>query len=267
MEKKFEKSTFGGRLGSMLAVDFKRMLVSPFFRIMLGIALVIPILILVMTTSMGGAETINPQTGLPNPPMETFEYVWQAVSTPSNSGAMSMGLTGMCNLNLMYFALAVFVCVFVADDFRSGYAKNLFAVRAKKGDYIISKTLCAFVAGTMMILCFLLGSVIGGAIAGLPFTVEGITVANIVLCMLSKVFLVLVFAGIYVLTSVIAKQKTWLSMVLSFGVGMLLFMMIPMLTPLDATVMNVVLCLVGGSIFAVVLGMISRLILIKKDIL
>lgn len=266
MEKKFEKSTFGGRLGSMLAVDFKRMFVSRFFRIMLGVAFVIPILILVMTTAMDGSVSVNPQTG-EETVMEGFKYVWQAISTPSGSGAMAMDLTGMCNLNLMYFALAVFVCVFVADDFRSGYAKNLFAVRVKKGDYIISKTLCAFVAGTMMILCFLLGSVIGGTIAGLPFAVEGITVTNIVLCMLSKVFLVLVFAGIYVLTSVIAKQKTWLSMVLSLGVGMLLFMMIPMLTPLDAAFMNVVLCLVGGIIFAIILGVISRLILIKKDIL
>ncbi len=266
MEKRFEKSTFGGRLSSMLAVDFKRMLVSPFFRIMLGIAFVIPVLILVMTTAMDGSVTVDPNTGVETT-MEGFKYVWQAISTPSGSGAMAMDLTGMCNMNLMYFALAVFVCVFVADDFRSGYAKNLFAVRAKKGDYIISKIVSGFVAGVLMILCFFIGSIIGGAIAGLPFGVEGVTTANVVLCMLAKVFLVLVFAGIYVLTSVITKQRTWLSMVLSLGVGMLLFMMIPMLTPLDATVMNVVLCLAGGLIFAIGLGFISRVVLNKKDIL
>ncbi len=79
--------------------------------------------------------------------------------------------------------------------------------------------------------------------------------------------LVPVFAAIPVLTSVIAKQKTWLSMCLSLGVGMLLFMMIPMLTPLDATVMNVILCLAGGLVFAVGLGAVSRVILAKKDIL
>ncbi len=266
MEKKFEKSTFGSRLGSMLAVDFKRMLVSPFFRIMLGISLTVPILILVMTTAMDGSVSVNPQTG-EETVTEGFKYVMQAIGTPSGGNAMAMDMTGMCNMNLMYFALAVFVCVFIADDFRSGYAKNLFAVRAKKGEYIISKTVSAFVAGVLMLLLFFIGAVIGGAIAGLPFSTDGITTANVVLCMLSKLMLVPVFAAIPVLTSVIAKQRTWLSMCLSLGVGMLLFMMIPMLTPLDATVMNVILCLAGGLVFAVGLGAVSRVILAKKDIL
>ncbi len=266
MEKKFEKSTFGSRLSSMLAVDFKRMSVSSFFYIMLGIALVVPILILVMTTMMDGSVTVDPNTGVETT-MEGFKYVWQAISTPSGSGAMAMDMTGMCNMNLIYFALAVFVCVFVADDFRSGYAKNLFAIRAKKSDYVISKTITAVVAGVLMLLLFFVGAIIGGAIAGLPFSTEGITTANVALCMLSKLFLVPVFAGIYVMTSVIAKQKTWLSMVLSLGVGMLLFMMIPMLTPLDASIMNVILCLAGGLVFAIGLGSISRVILKKRDIL
>lgn len=267
MVKRFEKSTFSGRLGSMLAVDCKRMLVSPFFRIMLGIALVMPILILVMTTLMGGDVSINPQTG-EEMAMEGFEYVWQAIGTLSSAGgAMTMGMVGMCNINLIFFMVAVFICVFIVDDFRSGYAKNLFAVRAKKGDYVISKTIMCFVAGALMLLCFFLGSIIGGAIAGLPFTVEGVTVHHIVLCMLSKIFLMLVFVAIDVTMSIIAKQKTWLSMVFSFCVGMLLFMMIPMLTPLDATVMNVLVCLIGGLLFAVGLGAVSRFVLQKKDIL
>lgn len=266
MEQTFERSTFGKRVRSMLAVDFKRMAVSPFCFIMLGISFVMPILILVMTTMMDGTVSVDPQTGVETT-MEGFRYVWQAISSPSGGGAMSMDLTGMCNLNLMYFALAVFVCVFVADDFRSGYAKNLFAVRAKKGDYILSKTILAFAAGALMILCFLGGAMIGGAIAGLPFTVDGITASHIFLCILSKLLLIPVFAAIYVLTSVIAKQRTWLSMVLSLGVGMLLFMMIPMLTPLDATPLHPLLCLLGGVVFAGGLGAISRLILQKADIL
>ncbi len=265
-EKKFEKSTFGSRLGSMLAVDFKRMRVSPFFYIMLGISFVVPILILVMTTLMDGSVTVDPNTGVETT-MEGFKYIMQAISTPSGGNAMAMDMTGMCNMNLMYFALAVFVCVFIADDFRSGYAKNLFAVRAKKGEYIISKTISALACGVLMLLLFFIGAVIGGAIAGLPFSTDGITTANVVLCMLAKLLLVPVFAGIYVMTSVIAKQRTWLSMCLSLGVGMLLFMMIPALTPLNATATNVVLCLVLGIVIACGLGGVSRLILKKRDIL
>lgn len=54
------------------------------------------------------------------------------------------------------FLAAVLVCIFVAADFRSGYAKNLFAVRSKKSDYIISKSLVGFVGGSLMIVGFIL---------------------------------------------------------------------------------------------------------------
>ncbi len=56
-------------------------------------------------------------------------------------------------------------------------------------------------------------------------------------------------------------------MVLSLAVGMLLFMMIPSLTPLDATAMNVLLAFAGGALFSCGLGAISCLVLKKKDIL
>ena len=51
----------------------------------------------------------------------------------------------------MFMAVAVFVCLFISDDFRSGYAKNLFTLRAKRGEYVISKTHSGFVCGAMML--------------------------------------------------------------------------------------------------------------------
>ena len=53
----------------------------------------------------------------------------------------------MMNINLVYFMTAVFVCLFIAEDFRSGYAKNLFTVRERKGDYAASKILIGILAG------------------------------------------------------------------------------------------------------------------------
>ncbi len=273
MEKKFEKSTFGKRMSSMLSVDFKRAFISPFTYIMLGVAIVIPILVIVMVSMMEGSPMTdqNQQPILDefgNPVlMEGFKSVWQIVGTLSTNNAMSMDLTGMCNINMMYFAVAVFVCIFIANDFRSGYSKNLFAVRAKNSEYIISKTLVSFVVGALMIILFLIGSMLAGAMMGLPFAMEGFNAGTFVMCMISKILLLLVFVSIFVCMSVMAKQRTWLSMCLSLAVGMLLFMMIPMLTPLDAGFMNVILCLAGGLLFAFGLGSISRLVLKKKDIL
>lgn len=262
----FEHNGFGKRLKSMLSVDFRRMFTMPLFYIMTGTCLVIPILILVMTTMMDGSVSVNPTTG-EETVMEGFENTWQAIgSVSSESSLMDMSLTGMCNINMLYFFVAVLVCIFVSDDFRSGYSKNLFTVRAKKADYIISNTLICFVGGACMILAFFIGAMLGGAISGLPFDTGVAGVNGIVMCLLAKMLLVSVFVPIYLLMSVIGKQKLWLSLIGSLCISMLFFMMIPMLTPLDSTIMNVILCFAGGVLFSVGFGTISNLILKKTSL-
>ena len=174
-----------------------------------------------------------------------------------------MDVLGMCNINLAFMGVAVFVCLFISDDFKSGYAKNLFTVRAKKWDYIISKTLAGFTCGGAMLLAYLLGTLIGGAITRLSFDLGVISVGNVVMCMLAKIFLMLVFVAIFTLISVAAKQRTWLSVCGSLGGGMIMFMMIPMLTPLTSTVMHAGMCLAGGLLFSLGLGAIGALILKK----
>ena len=265
--KEFESFSLGKRLKTMTSVDFGRMFTTPFFYIMFGISFLIPILVIVMTTMMDGTTSVNPQTGVETT-MEAFKNTWQVIGTISGgSSAMAMDLTSMVNINLVYFIVSVLVCLFVAADFRSGYAKNLFTIRAKKTDYMISKTLVCFVAGAFMLLAFFIGTMLGGLIMGLPFDLGEASVGSIVLCMICKVLLMAVFVPIYLLMSVIAKQKSWLSILLSLMTGMFLFMMIPMLTPLNATIMNVILCLAGGAMFSVGLGAIGNSILKKKDIL
>ena len=270
---KTEKNTFGKRLRTMLSVDFRRMFTMPFLYIMVGICFVMPILILIMTTMMDGSVSVNPQTGVETV-IEGFDNVWQIIgsvsgdaTTNTEATSMDMSITAMCNINMLYFVIAALVCVFVSADFRSGYAKNLFTVRAKKSDYVISKTFVCFVGGAMMILAFFIGAMLGGAISGLPFNMVGFSTGELIMCILSKVVLVAVFVPIYLLMSVIAKQKSWMSILLSMMVGMFLFMIIPMLTPLNATIMNVLLCMVGGVLIGTGLGAISQLILKKRDIL
>ena len=264
MEQRLEHSSAGRRVKTMLAVDFRRMFTTRFLYIMLGICLVMPVLILVMTTMFGDASIVDPTTGVETS-MGTFTNTWQTIGSYSDAG-MSMDLTSMCNINMLYFFLAVLVCVFIADDFRSGYAKNLFTVRAKKGDYVISKTVVCSIGGTLMLLAYLVGSVMGGAIAGLPFDTGAAGVAGIVMCMIAKTCLVPLFVSIFLAVSVAAKQKTWLSLILGFMAGMLLFMMIPMMTPLDATIMHIVMCLAGGVLFSAGLGAVSKTVLAKTSL-
>ncbi len=283
MEKKFEKNTFGKRMSSMLYVDSRRMFMTPLFYLILGIVVAMPILILVMTGMMEGSPVTNPQTGLPvldengNQVLrEGFDYVWQIIGSTSadampdmsaGMAGMEMDITSMCNMNLLFFGIAVLVCLFVSGDFKSGYSKNLFTVRANKTDYVISKMLICFVASATLVIGFWLGAMVGGVVSDISFAMDGFNIRNFVMCMLSKIFLMAAFVAIYVMASVIAKQRTWLGMIISFAVAMLLFSMIPMITPLDATAMNVLLTFVGGGLFSLGFGAISRLVLKKGDIL
>lgn len=261
MEIRFEHNSFGKRLKSMLKVDFRRMFTMRLLYIMAGCCLAMPILILVMTTMFSGEPAEGAEAA------EMFTNTWQAIGTVSSEyDPMSMDITTMCNINMLYFFLAVLVSLFVSEDFKSGYAKNLFTVRSKKSDYVISKTLVCFVGGAVMLLAFFIGTVIGGAIAGLSFETGAAGIVGIIMCMLTKIFLSAVFVPIYLVMSAAAKQRTWLSMVGSFAAGMLLFTMIPMLTPLDAGLMNVLLCLAGGVLFSTGLGAVSNLILKKTSL-
>ena len=263
MEMQFEHQSFGKRLKSMLKVDFRRMFTMPLVYIMLGVCFVMPILILVMTSMMPNT-TVDPTTGVETA-VEGFTNVWQSIGSVSGS-AMSMDLTSMANINMLYFLMAVLVCIFVAEDFRSGYAKNLFTVRSSKIDYVISKSLVGFVGSVGMLLAYFIGAMLGGKIAGLSFELVGVNAGNIFACMLSKFFLAAIFVAIDVTLSVVGKQRTWLSILGSFAAGMLMFTMIPMITPLDSSFLNVIMCLAGGAMFSVGLGAVSNLILNKTSL-
>lgn len=262
---KFEKVSFGKRVKSMLKVDFRRMFKSKLFYILIACALVIPIIMTVMMSMMDGQESVNQQTGEITI-MEGPENAWQNIGTLPGEPLSGDEIFMMCNINMAFMGVAVFICLFISDDFRSGYAKNLFTVRAKRGEYVVSKTVSGFICGALMLIAYLIGSILGGAISGLSFDLHGLNAGNIVMCMLSKIFLMLVFVSIFTLVSVAAKQKAWLSICGSLGGGMLLFMMVSMITPLGSTAINVVLCAVGGALFAFGLGAASNTVLKKTSL-
>ena len=262
---RFEKVSFSKRVKSMLKVDFRRMFKSKLFYILIACALVMPILMTVMMSMMDGQESVNQQTGEITI-MEGPENAWQNIGTLPGEPLGGDEIFMMCNINMAFMGVAVFVCLFISDDFRSGYAKNLFTVRAKRGEYVFSKTLAGFICGAMMLIAYLIGSVLGGAVSGLSFDLHGLNAGNIVMCMIAKIFLMLVFVSIFTLISVAAKQKAWLSICGSLGGGMLLFMMVSMITPLGSTFLNVILCAAGGALFACGLGVLSRMVLQKTSL-
>ncbi len=73
------------------------MFTTPLFYIMVGIAVVIPILVLVMTTTVGGSTSVDPVSGIETVvEMEPMTNTWQVVES----------ISGACMI-LAYFIGAV----------------------------------------------------------------------------------------------------------------------------------------------------------------
>ena len=263
---KFEPIKKSQRIESMIRVDFKRTLKSRLFYILLAIALCMPILMTVMMVMMDGSVSVDLETGVETV-MRGPENVWQNIGTLPGGEAMGGAeIFAMCNINMMFMAVAVYICLFISDDFRTGYAKNLFTVRPWRVDYVISKTLIGCFSGALMLIAYFIGSVLGGAVSQLSFDLCGLTGANLLMCMLAKIFLMPVFVSIFTLVSVAAKERAWLSLCGSLGGGMLLFMTVSLITPLSSTPTNSLLCLTFGAAFAIGLGALSNLVLKKTPL-
>lgn len=73
---KFEHVSSSKRIGSIMRADFRRMFTSRLFYIMVGICLVMPVLILVMTTMSAGSAVTDPQMGVETV-VSGFENTWK----------------------------------------------------------------------------------------------------------------------------------------------------------------------------------------------
>ncbi|MGN1235545.1 MAG: hypothetical protein ACI4U2_06160, partial [Christensenellaceae bacterium] len=134
------------------------------------------------------------------------------------------------------------------------------------GEYVVSKMLAGFVCGALMLIATLIGAMLGGVLSGLSFDLGTLSAGNIVMCMIAKIFLMLVFVAIDVLIGVAAKQRTWIALCGSLGAGMLLFMTVSLITPLSSTPMNALICLIGGALFAAGSGAVGTVVLKKTSL-
>lgn len=73
------------------------------------------------------------------------------------------------------------------------------------------------------------------------------------------------FVSVFLCMSVIAKQKLWLSLLLSLAVGMLLFNIVPMAAPLDSTAANLFVC-AAGVLLSAGMGAVSNAVLQKTSL-
>lgn len=261
----------GLRLKSMIKLDFYRLFHTPLFYIMLLIAALIPALILT-TSGMENPTAVEPTTtaveniNIVETTTTAIEYknTWQLIESTGESAVAEnpMDFGGYANINMVFIFAGILISIFVAHDYSSGFVKNIFTVHAKKKDYVISKTLIGIFGGIGMILTYLLGTIVSGLLVGTSFDVN---VMGLILCLISKMFLMGIFCSLFLGISVFFKNKLWLTIIFTFLFGMIFYPAASVAT-LNSNIMTTFITLVAGMIGALIIGTISKYILNHRDL-
>ncbi|MBQ8278941.1 MAG: ABC transporter permease [Roseburia sp.] len=271
-ELQFESPSFFKRLKGMLGVDFYRLFHTPMFYIFLGIAAMIPALVLTTT----GME--NPQTG--EVAAALYSNTWQVIAADNPVYVIS-NMGEYANMNMVFIFGGIMVSIFIGHDYRSGYVKQLFTTHAKKQDYMMSKTItCAF-AMACMCITYLIGTVASGLLVGMPFDVN---VSSLVFAILGKMIMSLGWASLYTFLNVIFRKYFGISIVSSFffGTGILIIGVAAIVgnssilniflygasvyACLGSTALTVLVCLVVSVVWAVIYNVLGTKILSKSDV-
>ena len=264
----FDTPSFGKRIKGMLSVDFYRLFHTPLFYIFLGIAAIIPAMI-IGTTGMDGSETAA-----------LFTNVWQgiAVETPLY---VVQDIGQYANMNMVFIFGGIMVSIFIGHDYKSGYVKQLFTTHAKKQDYMMSKSLtCAF-AMACMCITYLFGTILAGLFVGLSFSVN---FGSLICALLGKVIMSLGWASLYVFLNVIFRKHFWISIASSFffGTGILIIGAAAILgnsavlniflygssvyACLSSNFLSVLVCLACSLVWSVIYNLLGTYILNKSDV-
>lgn len=269
---KFENPTFLQRIRTMLGVDYYRLFRTPLFYIFLGIAAIIPAMI------VGASGIENPQTGESS--AQLYINVWNII-TANKPLYVIREIGEYANMNMVFIFGGIMVSIFIGHDYSSGYVKQLFTTHAKKQDYMISKTLtCAF-AMACMCITYMIGGVTAGLLTGLSFEVN---VGSLMFAILSKIVMSLGWASLYTFLNIIFRKYFGISIASSFffGTGILIIGAAAIFgnssilniflygssvyACLSATPVTLIVCLVCSVAWAIIYNVAGTLVLSKSDV-
>ena len=271
-ELKFESPSFWQRLKGMLGVDFYRLFHTPMYYIFLAIAAIIPAMILGTT----GME--NPQTGVAAAPLYT--NTWQIIAAETPLYVVS-SIAEYANMNMVFIFGGIMVSIFIGNDYRSGYVKQLFTTHAKKQDYMMSKALVGAFSMACMCITYLIGAVLAGLLVGASFEVNA---GSLVCAILGKMVMSLGWASLYTFLNIIFRRYFGISIASSFffGTGILIIGAAAILgnnsllniflygssvyACLSSSLLTVLVCLVVSAAWAVIYTLAGTRVLNKCDV-
>lgn len=268
-ELKFESPGFYKRLKGMLGVDFYRLFHTPMFYIFLGIAAIIPAMILGTT----GMESGNGAAAM-------YTNTWQIIAADTPLYIVN-DIGEYANMNMVFIFGGIMVSIFIGNDYKSGYVKQLFTTHAKKQDYMMSKTLTGAFSMACMCITYLLGSVCAGLFAKTSFEVN---VGSLILAILCKMIMGLGWASLYTLLNIILRRYFGISIASSFflGTGILIIGAGAIIgnssilniflygssvyACLSSNIITFLTCIIVSVVWAVIYNVLGSRILYKSDV-
>ncbi len=268
-ELKFESPSFYQRLKGMLGVDFYRLFHTPMFYIFLGIAAIIPAMILGMTT----IETVEGAKLL-------YENTWQVVAAFEPLYVVNE-IGEYANMNMVFIFGGIMVSIFIGHDYKSGYVKQLFTTHAKKQDYMMSKSL----VGAFSMACMCITYLLGGVTAGLLVKANmEISVGSLLIAIFSKMIMSLGWASLYTFLNIIFRKFFGISIASSFffGTGILIIGVAAVIgnnfalniflygssvyACLNSNIITLLVCFICSVVWAVIYNVFGTYILSKCDV-
>lgn len=101
---------------------------------------------------------------------------------------------------------------------------------------------------------------------GKSFELGAANAGGVILCLLSKMFLMGVFVPLYLIGAVLFKQKLWMTIIATFAAGILFYPVASLAVPLDASLLTLIICVLAAGIGFIGFGSLASLILNKRDL-
>lgn len=271
-ELQFESPSFFKRLKGMLGVDFYRLFHTPMFYIFLGIAAIIPAMIL------GTMGMENPKTG--EAAAALYTNTWHIIAAERPLYVVN-NIGEYANMNMVFIFGGIMVSIFIGHDYKSGYVKQLFTTHAKKQDYMMSKSIVGAFSMACMCITYMLGAVGAGFVAGTSFEVN---VGSLIIAVLSKMIMSMGWASLYTFLNIIFRRYFGVSIGSSFffGTGILIIGAAAILgnnsllniflygssvyACLSSNIVTLIVCTLCSTVWAVIYNVLGTRILYRCDV-
>lgn len=133
-------------------MDLRKIVRGKAFYVMLAISIFLPIM---MLSQMPGIDSTLFLGGMSAGSEEAF-------------GGGAMGLTFLGVLS------GILLCIYIGNDYSTGFIKNIVTSHGNKFDYIIAKGMVALLCNTAFYTAYIVALAIAGAITGAPLHVPSI---------------------------------------------------------------------------------------------